>query len=139
VKRVKSFVNIHLHCIVNLKRMNKLRRCSPGKIYADAHGCTDFDAIRGGAVWFNSFKSLRNDIAKVVSFLNLHTKPKISNTQGRNEVRWRPGQEASLAPPCSNLRTFGSKCTVLKKVLVTLFVLYGASQTFGVPIVTRHQ
>jgi len=36
--------------------------------------------------------------------------------QGRNEVRWRPGHEASLAPPCSNLRSFGSKCTVLKKV-----------------------
>ena len=29
--------------------------------------------------------------------------------QGRNEVRWRPGQETSLAPPCSNLRSFGSK------------------------------
>jgi len=36
--------------------------------------------------------------------------------QGRNEVRWRPGQEASLEPPFSNLRSFGSKCTVLKKV-----------------------
>jgi len=35
--------------------------------------------------------------------------------QGRNEVRWRPGQETGLAPPCSNLRSFGSKCTVLKK------------------------
>jgi len=33
---------------------------------------------------------------------------------GRNEVRWRPGQEASLAPPCSHLRSFGSKCTALK-------------------------
>ena len=32
--------------------------------------------------------------------------------QGRNEVRWRPGQEASLAPPYSNLRPFGSKWTV---------------------------
>ena len=38
--------------------------------------------------------------------------------QRRNEVGgWRPGQEASLAPSCSNLRSFGSKCTVLKKVL----------------------
>ena len=27
-----------------------------------------------------------------------------------------PGQEASLAPPCSNLRSFVSKCAVLKKV-----------------------
>jgi len=26
----------------------------------------------------------------------------------------------SLAPPCSNLGTFVSKCTVLKKVLVTV-------------------
>jgi len=26
--------------------------------------------------------------------------------------RWRPGQETSLTPPCSNLRSFGSKCVV---------------------------
>jgi len=42
---------------------------------------------------------------------------------GRNEVRWRPGQEASLAPQCSKLSSFGSKFTVLKKVLVTLMGL----------------
>ena len=36
--------------------------------------------------------------------------------EGLNEVSWRPGQEASLAPQCSNLRCFGSKCTALKKV-----------------------
>ena len=46
--------------------------------------------------------------------------------QGRNEVRWRPGQEESLAPPCSKLRSFGSKCSVWKKVLVTLLGLFGA-------------
>ena len=40
--------------------------------------------------------------------------------QGRNEVRWRPSQEATLALPCSNLSSFRSKCTVLKKVPVTL-------------------
>jgi len=45
--------------------------------------------------------------------------------QGRNEIRWRPGQEASLAPPCSNLRSLGSKCTALKNVFVTLLGLYG--------------
>ena len=39
--------------------------------------------------------------------------------QGRNEVRRRPGQEASLPPPSSNLRPFGRKFTVLKKVLVS--------------------
>jgi len=38
-----------------------------------------------------------------------------SSRQGPNEVRWRPGQEASLAPPRSNLRPFRSKCTVFKK------------------------
>ena len=46
--------------------------------------------------------------------------------QGRSEVRWRPGQEASVAPPCVNLSSFGSKCTMLKKVLVTLLGLFGA-------------
>jgi len=30
--------------------------------------------------------------------------------QGRNEVRWRLRQETSLPPPCSNLRSLGSKC-----------------------------
>ena len=29
-------------------------------------------------------------------------------TQGRTDVRWRPGQEKSLAPLCSNLGSFGS-------------------------------
>ena len=51
--------------------------------------------------------------------------------QGRTEVRWLPEQETSLAPPCSNLRSFVSKCTVLKKVLVTLLGL------FGVPALNR--
>jgi len=38
------------------------------------------------------------------------------HVQGCNEVTWHQGQEASLAHPCSNLRSFGTKCTVLKKV-----------------------
>jgi len=37
-----------------------------------------------------------------------------------------PGQAASLAPSGSNLRSFRSKCTVFKKVLVTLLGLFGA-------------
>jgi len=58
----------------------------------------------------------------------------LGHQQGRNEIRWRPGHEASLAPPCSNLRSFGSKCTVLKKVLVTLLGLFSAPpQSFGAP------
>ena len=46
--------------------------------------------------------------------------------QGRNEVKWRLGQEASLAHPCSRLRSFGSKCTILEEILVTLLELFGA-------------
>jgi len=53
--------------------------------------------------------------------------------QGRNEVRWRPGQEAGSVPPCSNLRSFGSKCTVLKKVVVTLLGLFGATRSDTTP------
>jgi len=42
--------------------------------------------------------------------------------QGRNEVRWRPGQEVWRPP---NLR-FGSKSSVLKKVLAALLGLFCA-------------
>ena len=55
------------------------------------------------------------------------------HVQRRNEVRWRPGQEASLALPCSNLRSFGTKCTVLKKVLVTLLGLFGTPRSDSTP------
>jgi len=51
----------------------------------------------------------------------------------RNEVRWRPGQKASMAPPCSNLRFYGSKYTELKKVLVTLLRLFGAPTLIWCP------
>ena len=56
-------------------------------------------------------------------------------SQGRNAVRWRPWQKTSLAPPWSNRRrmvdlsSFESKFTVLKKVLVTLFVFFDASRS----------
>jgi len=63
---------------------------------------------------------------------------------GCNEVRWRPGQEASLAPLSWNLMSFGSKCTVLKNVFLTLLGLFGAPavirrspQWCGTPIVIR--
>jgi len=58
--------------------------------------------------------------------------------QGRNEVMWRPGQEANLAPAYSNLSSFGSKFTVLKKVLVTFWGLFGALAVIRRPILTRH-
>jgi len=60
-------------------------------------------------------------------------------SQGSNKVRWRPGQEASLAPPCSNLRSFGSKFTALKNVHVAILGLFGATRShLGPPIVIRH-
>jgi len=37
--------------------------------------------------------------------------------QGRNEVRWRPGHEASLAPPCSKLRSFEANVLCWRKYL----------------------
>ena len=49
--------------------------------------------------------------------------------QWRTECRWRPGKEASLTPPCLDLRSFGSKFTVLKKVLATLLGLFGAPRS----------
>ena len=54
--------------------------------------------------------------------------------QGRNEVRWCLGQEASLVSQCLNLRSFGSKCTVLKKVLVTLLGHFGALIVIRCPV-----
>ena len=61
-----------------------------------------------------------------------------TTAQGRNEVRWRPGQEASLAPPCSNLSSFESKFIALKKVLVTFVGLFGAPAMIWRPVLTRH-
>jgi len=51
--------------------------------------------------------------------------------QWRTEVRWRPGQETSLPPPCLNLKSFGSKCAVLKKVPATLLGLFGSDSAPG--------
>jgi len=70
---------------------------------------------------------LNQSLRLFIGLLDAFEVPKIfRHNQGRNEARWRPGQEAPLAPPCSNLRSFGSKCSVLKKVLVTLLGLIGA-------------
>ena len=54
------------------------------------------------------------------------------DVQGRNKVGRRLGQKTSLALPCSNLRSFGSKCTVVKEVLMSLLWLFGPPQWFGV-------
>ena len=69
----------------------------------------------------------------VRSFVILWKSLKKHCHQGRNEVRWRPGQEASFSPPCYNLSSFGSKCTVLKKVLVLFLVLFGAPAVICYP------
>jgi len=39
---------------------------------------------------------------------------------GRNDVRWHSGQEASLVTPCSNLMSFGSKCTIEERRLAVI-------------------
>jgi len=68
--------------------------------------------------------------------------------QGRNEAIWRPGHKTnsahpwsnrrphgrSLAPFWSNLSSFEDKFTVLKKVLVTLLGLFGASSSNSAPL-----
>jgi len=62
----------------------------------------------------------------------------MSLQQGCNEVRLRPGQEASLAPPCSNVMSFGRKFTVLKKVIVKLLGNFGGpSRHLASPAVIR--
>jgi len=53
-------------------------------------------------------------------------------TQGRIEVRCRLGQETSLAPPCSKLRSFGSKCAVLTKKTHTTVGIFRRS-----PVIRR--
>jgi len=70
---------------------------------------------------------------RCTAFETLITTVCIPLCQGRNEVRWRPDQEASLAPPCSDLRSLGSKWTLLKKELVTLLVFFGAPRSHSAP------
>jgi len=53
-------------------------------------------------------------------------------TEGLTEVRLRPGQETSLALPYSNLRSFGSKCSALKKKLAT-----SAGTLWRLPVIRR--
>ena len=53
---------------------------------------------------------------------------------GRSKLGGAKGPpKATLAPPCSNLRPFESKCTALKKVFVTLLGRYGAPCSDSVP------
>ena len=40
-------------------------------------------------------------------------------------------QKTNLASPCSNLRSFGRKCTVFNKKLVTLLGLFSTLQSFS--------
>jgi len=54
--------------------------------------------------------------------------------QGRSEVRWRLWQETSLPPPCSNLRSFGSKCFEINCFEKSAYDIVG---TFWPPTVIR--
>ena len=75
--------------------------------------------LRDSIIWFENV--LLNVLGRLSFRANL-----LPNNQGCNEIRCHPGQEASLAPSFSNMSFFGSKCTVLKKVLVTLLGLCDA-------------
>ena len=57
--------------------------------------------------------------------------------QGRNEVRWGPGQKASLTPPCSNLRSFGSKCTIEESTCDIVWTLRRPPHSSGAPAVIQ--
>jgi len=50
----------------------------------------------------------------------------LTGHQWRNEVRWRPGQEASLAPPLFEPEVFRKKMYFIKKVLASLLGVFGA-------------
>jgi len=65
--------------------------------------------------------------------LSYYINQEVCSFQWRNEVRWRPGQEESLAPPCSNLWAFGSKYIALKKILVTLLRFFGVPCSHSAP------
>jgi len=66
-----------------------------------------------------------NITSQIRATLRLYYHDFLYTSHAGTAVRWRPGQETSLAPPCSNLRSFGSKCTVMKKGLVILLGHHG--------------
>ena len=56
--------------------------------------------------------------------------------QGCNEVRWRLGQEASLAPPCSKQIFWRQmQSTLSKKVLLILLGLFDSPRSYSAPSV----
>jgi len=57
----------------------------------------------------------------------------VNRIHGRTEVGWRPGQETSLEPTCSDVRSFGSKCAVLKMYLRHCWDFSAPTQWFGTP------
>jgi len=58
--------------------------------------------------------------------------------QGRNDVRWRPGQEANLAPPFSNLKSFRKEMYCIEESTCDIIGTFQRpSQWFGSPIAIR--
>ena len=90
--------------------------------------------LAGLPSWSSSKKS---DLVPKKPDSNLKTYTHKTCIHGRNKVRWSPGQEASSVSLCSNLRSCGSKCTVLKKVLVTLLGLFGVPRSHSASAVIR--
>jgi len=53
----------------------------------------------------------------------IDVRPNVKSHPGAYRRKMTPEAKTSLAPPCSKLRSFGSKCDVLKKVLTALLGL----------------
>jgi len=126
VAKLVSGLFDHYSLLRNNKKGNKSQRSSYGRRRFAACDCwTQTPSAENARQWLLIVVSFvqcekKHCCANEARFLRL-----LPQQHGRNEVTWRQGQEAGLAPPCSNLRSFGSKCTVLKKVFVTLLGLYG--------------
>ena len=69
-------------------------------------------------------------MGKILTTSGLEKSQKQVLANRSNAVAYRgymtPGARSKFGAPCSRLRSFGSKCTVLKKELVTLLELFGA-------------
>jgi len=81
---------------------------------------------------FLKFFTVSNSVSSVVAYIFI--KRCYACSQGRNEVTWRPGQEASLAPPYSHLRSFGSKCIEESRLTCDIVRTFRcSSQSFCAP------
>ena len=93
-------------------------------------------AVATGGQWCPLWRGRKICLEKIkifmYSFLNFYSAPHARDGTRSDGARDNK-QVWSLAPPCSNLRSFRRKCTALKKVLVTLLGLFGAPRSGSAP------